>query len=217
MKEPYAKFTPEFKAKIAKYAIENGNCAAAQKFSAPLDKPINESTVHSWVVAYKKELKRKRRIGKTCPDVEVLPLCKKGHRPLLLGESWITYKVKSYVRAAGGPVTTTIVFSAGRAVVNHYDPHLLSINVGPLVLTATWAKFLLYRMCYVKSKGCTEKKIQVQDFESIKSQFLTDIKAVGTLEDISGHLILNWDHTSINVVPIFSRTMKEKGSKKVEI
>jgi len=30
-KGPYAKFTPEFKAKIAKYAIENGNCAAARK------------------------------------------------------------------------------------------------------------------------------------------------------------------------------------------
>jgi len=30
-KGPYAKFTPEFKAMIAKYAIENGNCAAAQK------------------------------------------------------------------------------------------------------------------------------------------------------------------------------------------
>jgi len=28
-KGPYAKFTPEFKAEIAKYAIENGNCAAA--------------------------------------------------------------------------------------------------------------------------------------------------------------------------------------------
>ena len=53
-KGPYAKSTPEFKAKVAKYAIENGNCAAAPTYSAPLDKPINESSVHSWVVAYKK-------------------------------------------------------------------------------------------------------------------------------------------------------------------
>lgn len=90
--------------------------------------------------------------------------------------------MKSYVRAvheAGGCVTTTIVLSAGRTVVNHYDPQLLSINAGPLVLTATWAKSLLYRMCYVKRKGCMyKKKIQVQDFESIKSHFLTDIKKI---------------------------------------
>ena len=151
-KGPYAKFTPEFKAKIAKYAIENGNCAAARKFSAPLDKPINESSVHSWIVAYKKYLRRKRRIGEALPDVQVLPECKKG-RPLLLGEK-LDWKLKSYVcavREAGGPVTTTIVLSAGRAVVNHYDPQLLSINGGSLVLTA---KSLLYRMCYVKRKSC---------------------------------------------------------------
>ena len=217
-KGPYAKFTPEFKAKIAKYAIENGNCAAARKFSAPVDKPINESSVRFWVVAYKKELRRKRRIGEALPDVQVLPECKKGG-PLLLGEK-LDCKVKSYVRAVrevGGPVTTTIVLSAGRAVVIHYDPQLLSINGGPLVLTATWAKSLLYRMCYVKRKGCIEKKIQVQDFEGIKAQFLTDIKAVVTLEDIPDQLILNWDHTGINVVPTSSWTMEEKGRRKVEI
>jgi len=109
----------------------------------------------------------------------VLPQCKKG-RPLLLGEK-LDCKVKSYshaVHKAGGPVTTTIALSAGRAVVNHYNPQLLSINGGPLVLTATWAKSLLCQMCYVKRKGCMEKKIQVQDFEGIKAQFLTDIKAV---------------------------------------
>ena len=99
--------------------------------------------------------------------------------------------MKSYVHAvheAGGPVTTTIVLSAGRAVVNHYDPHLLSINGGPLVLTATWAKSLPYRMCYVKRKGCTEKKIQVQYFEGIKAQFLTDIKAVVYSRSINSKL-----------------------------
>lgn len=73
-------------------------------------------------------------------------------------------------------------------------------------------------MRYVKRKGCTEKKIQVQDFEGIKAQFLTDIKAVVTLEDIPDQLILNWDHIGINVVlPTSLWTMEEKGSRKVEI
>ena len=64
-------------------------------------------------------------------------------------------------------------------------------------------------MCYVKRKGCTEKKIQVQDFEGTKSQFLMDVEAVVTLEDIPNQLILNWDHTAINVVPTSSWTMEE--------
>ena len=64
-KGPYIKISPECKAKIAKYAIENGNCAAARKFGKSLQKPLNESTVRSWVVIYKKELERKRKIGET--------------------------------------------------------------------------------------------------------------------------------------------------------
>ena len=165
---------------------------------------------------YKEELKRKRRIGEVVPEVQILPQCKRGC-PLLLGKK-LDCKVKAYVRSvreAGGPVTTTIVLSAGRAVVNHYDPQLLAINGGALVLTATWAKLLLYRMCYVKRKGCSEKKIQVQDFEGIKAQFLTDIKAVVTLEDISDQLILNWDHTGVKILPTSSWMMEEKGKKKV--
>ena len=44
-------------------------------------------------------------------------------------------------------------------------------------------------MCYVKRKDCTEKKIQVQDFEGTKAQFLMDFEAVVTLEDIPNQLI----------------------------
>ena len=74
-----------------------------RKFSMSSDKPINESSVRSWVVAYKKELRKKRRIG----DVQVLPQCKKGEK--------LDCKVKQYVHAvceAGSPVTTNIDFSA---------------------------------------------------------------------------------------------------------
>ena len=81
---------------IAKYTIENGNCAAARKFSAPLDKPINESSVCSWVVAYKKELRRKRRIGEALPDVQVLPECKFRYTTLyVLYVIYVTLRAKT--------------------------------------------------------------------------------------------------------------------------
>ena len=217
-KGPYIKISPEYKAKIAKYAIENGNCAAARKFGKSLEKPLNESTVRSWVVIYKKELEYKRKIGETVPDVSVLPQSKRG-RPLLMPDK-LDYQVRAYVRSvreAGGPVTTTIVMSTGRAIVNQHDPQLLAENGGPLQLTATWAKSLLHRMSYVKRKGCSVKKLQVIDFEGVKQQFLIDIRAVVTLEEIPKDLILNWDHTGLNIVPTSSWTMEEKGRKHVEI
>ena len=121
------------------------------------------------------------------------------------------------MREAGGPVTTVIVMSTGRAIVNQHDPQLLAENGGPLQLTTTWAKSLLHRMSYVKRKGCSVKKLQVHDFEHIKQQFLIDIRAVVTLEEIPKDLILNWDHTGLKIVPTSSWTMEEKGRKHVEI
>ena len=126
-KGPYIKISPECKARIAKYAIENGNCTAARKFGKSLEKPMNESTVHSWVVIYKKELECKRKIGETILNVSVLPQSKRG-QPLLIPDK-LDYHVRAYVksvREAGGPVTTTIIMSTGRAIVNQHDPQLLA-------------------------------------------------------------------------------------------
>ena len=150
--------------------------------------------------------------------MSVLPQSKRG-RPLLMPDK-LEYQVRAYIRSvreAGGPVTTTIVMSTGRAIVNQHDPQLLAKNGGPLQLTATWAKSLLHRMSYVKRKGCSVKKLQVIDFEGVKQQFLIDIRAVVTLEEIPKDLILNWDHTGLNIVSTSSWTMEEKGRKHVEI
>ena len=154
-KGPYIKVSPECKVKIAKYTIANGNCTAARKFGKSLEKPLNESTVHSWVVIYKKELKRKRKIEETIPYVSVLPQSKRG-RPLLFPDT-LDNQVRAYIRSvreAGRPVTTTIIMSTGRAIVNQHNPQLLAENGRSLQLTTTWAKSLLRRMSYVKRKGC---------------------------------------------------------------
>ena len=144
--------------------------------------------------------------------MSVLPQSKRG-RPLLIGDK-LDYQVRAYIRSvreAGGPVTTTIVMSTGKAIVNQHDPQLLAENGGPLQLTTTWAKSLLHRMSYVKRKGCSAKKLQVHDFEGVKQQFLIDIRAVVTLEEIPKDLILNWDHTGLKIVPTSCWTMEEKG------
>ena len=49
---PYVKMTDELRAKIGKYASENGNSAAARHFSTLLSKPISRATVHEVKMAY---------------------------------------------------------------------------------------------------------------------------------------------------------------------
>ena len=68
---------------------------------------------------------------------------------------------------------------------------LLIENGGPLSLTTNWAKSLLYRMNFVKRKGCSTTKQMVHDFESIKVNFLNDVFAIVKMEDIPDELIFN--------------------------
>ena len=51
----------------------------------------------------------------------------------------------------------------------------------------------------------------------MKAQFLFDVKTIVVMEDIPADLIINWDHTGLNYVPVSNWTMAAQGSKRVEI
>lgn len=73
-------------------------------------------------------------------------------------------------------------------------------------------------MKFVKRKVTTSKsKLRADDFLAVKREFLDDVSAVVTMEEIPAHLILNWDQTGIQLVPAASWTMERVGSKRVEV
>ena len=168
---------------------------------------------------YKSELERKRKAGEPDPDMQVLPVAKRGC-PFLLGEK-LDAQTQAYIQAvrdAGGVITSGIAIAAGKAILHKYNPSLIDEDDGLTIhLTTNWAKLLLYRMGFVKRKGCSTKKLMVHNIEEIKEQFLFDIEVVVRMEDIPDDLILNWDHTAINIVPVSSWTMNQKGEQRVEI
>ena len=59
--------------------------------------------------------------------------------------------------------------------------------------------------------------MEPSQFKELKEQFLLDIKAVVEMWDVPSDLILNWDHTGINIVPSSIWTMEAKGSKRVAV
>lgn len=73
------------------------------------------------------------------------------------------------------------------------------------------------KLNFVKRKATTKSKLTVENFELKKQQFLIDIKAVVEMEDIPTAMIINWDQTGINYVPVSQWTMAQKGSKRVEV
>ena len=218
-KASYLKVTPEMKAKVGKYAAENGIVSAIRKFSQqfPPDS-LKESTVRGWKQLYLRELQRLRREGKKMAHVKVLPMVKTG-RLLLLGNE-LDKEVQAYLiglRKVGGHVNSAVAIAAGRGIVRSRDSRLLAENGGGIVLSKGWAQLLMSRMGFVKRKACSTAKVTVENFEEMKIQFLFDIQVFVNMEEIPPDLIINWDHTGINYVPISKWTMEKEGTKRIEI
>ena len=212
----YQILSAEFKDKIGKYAAENGNTAAARHFSNELEKPLSEATIWGFKSRYLEELSRKRKADED-PIVESLPQKKRGH-PLLLGDE-LDHKVQAYVQTLhnnGGSVTTAIV-SVARGILMKVSRSMLSEYGGPATLTKAWAQSLLQNMGFVKRQGTTKCKISVENFESLRDEYLDNFSTTVLLEDIPPDMVLNWDQTGINIIPSRSWTMEKRGSCRVEL
>ena len=213
----YKKLSEEMKAKIGKFACENGVAAAVRKFSKDLEKPLNESTIRGIKQRYLVEVSRKRKAEEDIV-IERLPERKRG-RPLLLGTE-LDAKVQAYLhtlRENGGSVGTAIVRAAARGIVQKVNRGMLAEFGGPITLTKAWVQSLLSRMGFVKRRGTTKAKVSVEKFEIVKKSYLDDIASTVFMEEIPSDLIFNWDQTGLNIIPTSSWTMEKKGSRRVEL
>ena len=163
----------EMQVKIAQYACEHGNKAAMEHFTCQLGFDVKKSSVSTWKMKYLAEVKRRVKIGESAV-VKRLPVKKRG-RPLLIGEK-LDGEVKAYIRAIrtmGGVVTTTIMIAAGKAIVSRADRSLLAENGGPVTLSKNWAKYLVYRLNFVKRRGSSTAKVTVQNYEELNSNLFS--------------------------------------------
>ena len=72
-------------------------------------------------------------------------------------------------------------------------------------------------MGFTKRRANTKCKVNPDNFDEIKQQYLIDIHAAIEIEDIPPSLVINWDHTATKIVPSSQWTMEKKGTKRVEI
>ena len=122
-------------------------------------------------------------------------------------------QVRAYLtalRANGAVVNTAIAIECAEGIVKSKDSRLLASNGGHIVLSKHWGTHVLARMGFVKRRVSTKAKIEIENFEKVKAQFLLDIKVVCEMEEIPFDLVINWDQTGIHYVPVGSWTM-EKG------
>ena len=180
---------------------------------------LKESTVRGWRDEYLHQLRDRKRKGE---DLEVqvseLPLKKIG-RPSQLGED-IDKQVQAYLmklRELGVVVNSAIARASARNIIRMTNPKLLASNGGHIVLTKKWSKYLLKRMGFVKRKANSKARANVDDFVEVKTNYLADIRAIISLEEVPPCLVINCDHTGLKYVLVSSWTMAKEGSKKVPI
>jgi len=68
-----------------------------------------------------------------------------------------------------------------------------SMESSMLNLTTDWAKSLLSRMGYVMRKACNKLKVDVAQFEVLKSEFLLEIQNIDFMDSISPQLVIYFD------------------------
>ena len=180
------------------------------------ERTLSPSTLFAWKGKYLYELKQ--RHSDKDPSRNELPSKKRG-RSLLL-ESELDKRVQLFLKqlhANGAVINTAIVMATAEGIVRNEDSNLLAKNGGTIVLSKHWARPLMTRINFVKRHGYSKSKVTCTNFEELREQFLFDIKTIIEFEEIPDDLILNWDHTGVNYIPVSSWTMAKEGSKKVEI
>ena len=70
-------------------------------------------------------------------------------------------------------------------------------------------------MKFVRRMATTSKA--PEDFAALKRDFLNDVAAVVTMEDVPPELVLNWDQTGIHLVSVSTWMMDKEGSKRIEV
>ena len=59
--------------------------------------------------------------------------------------------------------------------------------------------------------------MDVEKFDEVKKLFLQDIRNVIMMDEVPAELVINWDQTGLNYVPVSQWTMEQEGAKRVEI
>ena len=59
--------------------------------------------------------------------------------------------------------------------------------------------------------------MDVEKFDEVKKLFHQDIQNVIVMDEVPAELVINWDQTGLNYVPVSQWTMAKEGAKRVEI
>ena len=208
----YAKYTPEDRYSIGKYASENGPIAAVRKFNSKFPK-LTESTARTFRGKYKEKLADEKKTGTKLTEKSI-PREPIG-RPRLLGP--IDDMVQKYLVSAsnrGVVISRSVAKSCAKALMSRYPDYVGDIDIE----SSTWAQSLFRRMKFVPRRATTSK-LEIPDgaFKEAKLLYLNEIVSKVNRYKIPDSLIINIDQTPTKYVPVGKSTLAAKNSKSVSV
>ena len=143
----YTTYTAEQRAKIGRYALENGNERARLHYLAEHPN-LKESTVRSFKKAYVQELQKRKRKGNLEPVVAVQ--CKpKGRPPILQDLDGKLIKFLNALRVKGGVVNIHVVRAVTKALI---ESNSSFSTLQTFSMPRSWVQSLYRRMgCSIRA------------------------------------------------------------------
>ena len=146
----YNHYSPEMRAKIGKYASENGNLRAINHFKAQLPN-LTESTVRTFNQAYQKKLKETKSQGGIQESGTSIPHGTRGRPPILLDLDQKLISLSKSIRNRGGVVNFSVVKASALMLIKSNSAK----DLRGFEPTSTWVRAIYRRCNFSRRAGIT--------------------------------------------------------------
>ena len=206
--QSYAHYSGEMRAKIGKYATENGNEKARKHFSKDfLD--LKESTIRNFKKKYYVKLAEARKAGNT----EVI--CIPSEVPVLMDLDNKLLTFLKGIRSRGGVINVHVVRGVTHALITS-NPAMTHLN--NFDMPRSWVHSCCNRMGYTVRAGTTSRPpVPYGLYTENRYTFLSSIVETVEQYSIPFELIRNADQTPSSYGFCRQETMAKRGEKSVPI
>ena len=144
---------------------------------------------------------------------------KKKRAPLLGSMDEKVWNLVKGLRIGGSVINASIIESTIRSVVSIEAPHLLSDVGGPIDPSSRSLRQSFYRRhnMVIRRATSTRKQMTAAEVTMKKQRFIREVNERVDAHNIPDALIINWDETSLPVMPTDDFTMEVRGTRTVKI
>ena len=210
----YVQYTPEERARIGRYAVENGNEKARLKFQSNFSN-LSESTIRNFKKAYLEKLNHERKQARP-KQVTAITAQPRGRPPILLELDGKILQYLKALRSRGGVVNIDVVRASTLALIESNpstSQQLVKFN-----MPRSWVQSIYRRLGFSKRMGTTGRPPVPQGlFNECRREYLRDIYDKVQKYGIPPDLVLNADQTPSSYISVGKSTMTKRGEKSVPI